>query len=101
MAARRSTVFVVEAQGKAVLPVIESMVRAGVRVAAGSEKRYNCGFYARGCRERHLYPSPRTSSGCFKEWLLRFLRRRRIDVLIPNGHYGAVAISEIQEIFSA
>jgi len=86
-----------ETQGKAVLPVIESMARHGIRVAGGSEKRFNCGFYSRGCRERYVYPSPRYHPEAFQEWLLRFLRRRPIDMLFPNGHYGALAVSEIQD----
>ncbi len=93
----RPTVFVMETQGKAVLPVMESMARHGIRVAGGSEKRFNSGFYCRGCRERYVYPSPRHHPDAFKEWLLRFLRRRPIDMLFPNGHYGALAVSEIQD----
>ena len=91
------TVLVIEAQGKAALPVIESMARAGIRVAAGSEKRYNSGFYSRGCRERHVYPSPRHEPDAFKEWLLQFLHRREIEMLFPIGHYGTLAVSEVQD----
>jgi D-aspartate ligase len=93
---KRPTVFVIEAQGKASLPVIESMARAGLRVAAGSEKRFNSGFYSRRCRERHVYPSPRYHRQEFQRWLLGFLQRREIDMLFPIGHYGAAAVSEIQ-----
>lgn len=97
IAEQRPTVFVMEAQAKAALPVIESLARGGVRVAAGSEKRWNSGFYSRGCRERHIYPSPRDRKTEFQAWLLDFLRRRRIEVLFPVGHYGAPAICEIQD----
>src|SRR5262245_4909272 len=90
----RPTVLVIEASAKAALPIIESMARHGIRVAAASEKRFNSGFYSRGCRERHIYPSPRQRPQAFKDWLLGFLRRRRIDVLFPVGHYGAAAVSE-------
>lgn len=93
----RSTVFVMEAQGKAALPVIESMGRAGVRVAAGSERRYNSGFYSRFTRERFIYPSPRHRSDDFKAWLIQFLSRRKIEMLFAVGHYGALAVSEIQD----
>jgi predicted ATP-grasp superfamily ATP-dependent carboligase len=100
MPGKRATVFVMEAQGKAALPPIECLARAGLRVAAGSEKRFNSGFYSRCCRERHIYPSPRFHKREFQAWLLAFLRRRRIEMLFPLGHYGAVAVSEIQdEIF--
>lgn len=86
-----------EAQAKAALPLIESLARGGLRVAAGSEKRWNSGFYSRGCRERHLYPSTRSQKGAFQQWLIEFLRRRQIDVLFPVGHYGALAVCEIQD----
>ena len=92
----RPTVFVMEAQAKAALPVIESMSRAGIRVAAGSEKRFNSGFYSRGCRERHIYPSPRDRRADFQAWLLEFLRRRRMAMLFALGHYGADAVNDIQ-----
>lgn len=95
--ARRPTVFVIEAQGKAVLPVIESLSRAGLRVAVGSEKRFNSGFYSRRCRERYVYPSPRYRPHAFQQWLLDFLGRHPIEMLYPNGHYGAAAVSEIQD----
>lgn len=94
---KRPTVLVIEAQAKAALPVIESMARAGIRVAGGSEKRFNSGFYSRGCCERHIYPSPRDEPDAFKAWLLDFLRRREIELLFPVGHYGSLAVSEIQD----
>ena len=93
----RPTVLVIEASAKAALPVIESMARAGVRVACASELRFNSGFYSRGCRERHVYPSPRRRPDEFKRWLLDFLATREIDLLFPVGHYGALAVSEIQD----
>src|SRR5215510_13219162 len=93
----RPTVFVMEAQAKAALPIIESLARAGIRVAAGSERRLNSGFYSRGCRERFIYPSPRNRPDDFKRWLIALLARRRIEMLFPVGHYGALAVSEIQD----
>jgi len=95
--ASRPTVLVMEAWAKAALPVIESLARGGLRVAAGSEKRFCCGFYSRCCRERHLYPSPRYRKADFQQWLLDLVRRRRIEMLFPAGHYGAPAVSEIQD----
>jgi len=93
----RPTVLVIESSAKAALPAIESMARAGIRVACASELRFNTGFYSRGCRERHLYPSPRRRPDEFKRWLIDFLSVREIDLLFPIGHYGAVAVSEIQD----
>jgi len=93
----RPTVLVIESQGKAALPVIESMHRAGVRVACANASWYNSGFYSRGCRERYVYPSPRHKPEAFKSWLVNFLVRRRMETIFPVGHYGALAVSEIQD----
>lgn len=95
--AARPTVLVIETNGKAALPVIESLARAGLRVACGCEKRYNTGFYSRGCRERYVYPSARHAKPAFQAWLLDFLARHDIDTLMPVGHYGTLAVSEIQD----
>ncbi len=95
--ANRPTVFIMEAQGKAALPAIESMGRAGIRVAAGSERRFNSGFYSRYTRERYVYPSPRHRPDEFKQWLLNYLSRHKIEMLFALGHYGALVASEIQD----
>lgn len=97
LATKHPTVLVIEAEAKAALPIIESMARSGIRVAAASGKRFNSGFYCRGCRERYVYPSPRENIGRFQQWLLRFLQRHEIDTLFPVGHYGALAVSQIQD----
>lgn len=96
-ASPKPTVLVIESSAKAALPVIESMAAAGIRVICASNLRYNTGFYSRGCRERHVYPSPRYEPDAFKAWLLVFVSRRRVDLLFPIGHYGAARVSEIQD----
>ena len=90
-------VFVMEAGAKAALPVIESMSRAGLRVIAGGESWINSGFFSRHCCERFVYPSPKSRPGEFKGWLLRFLSERRVEVVFPLGHYGALMVAEIQD----
>ena len=70
----RPTALVIETHAKAALPVIESLARAGIRVAAASNERFNCGFYCRASRERHLHPSSKDDPEGFKSWLLDFLK---------------------------
>ena len=93
----RGTVLVIEASAKAALPLMESLAQSGLRVAAASSTKVNSGFFSRVCSERHVYPSCRDKPEEFKKWLLAFLRRRRIDQLFPVGHYGTLAVSEIQD----
>jgi D-aspartate ligase len=90
------TVFVTEGSAKAALPIIESLARAGIRVEVGCSKRINSGFFSRHCHKRHLYPCPRSDTKGFQKWLIEFLRERSISVVIPVGHYGALATCQIQ-----
>jgi predicted ATP-grasp superfamily ATP-dependent carboligase len=94
----KPTVLVIEANGKAALPIIESMGHAGIRVLCGAAIRYNSGFYSRFCRERYVYPSPKDCSDDFKQWLINFVRRKRVDMVFPVGHYGAFCVSEVQDV---
>ena len=86
-----------EAGAKAALPVIESMSRAGFRVIVGAERMINSGFFSRHCFQRFVYPSPKSFPVEFKEWLLKFLSERRIELVFPLGHYGALVVAEIQD----
>lgn len=85
-----------ESSAKAALPFIESLARAGIRVEVGCSKRINSGFFSRHCHKRHLYPCPRSDTQGFQKWLIEFLRERSISVVVPVGHYGALATCQIQ-----
>lgn len=93
----RPRVLVIEAQAKAAIPALESLARGGLFVVAASEKRHHSGFWSRYCHEKHVYPSPRKHKAEFQRWLLDFLDRGNIAMLFSLGHYGAPAVSEIQD----
>jgi predicted ATP-grasp superfamily ATP-dependent carboligase len=93
----RPRVLVIESQAKAAIPALESLARGGLFVVAASEKRHHSGFWSRYCHEKHVCPSPRTHKAEFQRWLLDFLDRGNIDMLFSLGHYGAPAVSEIQD----
>ncbi|MFX0195793.1 MAG: ATP-grasp domain-containing protein [Candidatus Hodarchaeota archaeon] len=94
---RNKSVLIIEASAKAALPLMESLWQIGLHVIAGSSEKINSGFFSRACQERIVYPSCQYRSAEFKEWLLSFLRKRKIDQLFPVGHYGTLLVSEIQD----
>jgi len=95
--ADKPRVLVIESQAKAAVPALESLARGGLFVVAASEKRHHSGFWSRYCHEKHIYPPPRTHQREFQQWLLDFLDRGNIEMLFSLGHYGAPAVSEIQD----
>ncbi len=94
---KNQTVLVIEASAKAALPVMESLAKRGLRVAGASSTRMNAGFFSVYCHKRYVYPNCQYHPDGFKEWLIHFLRTVNIEQVFPVGHYGAVAVSEIQD----
>jgi len=95
----KEVVMVLEAETKAVVPIIESCAAAGLHVIAGSSKRYCCGFYCHGTRQRVIYPSPELKPDECIDEILGFLKRRRIDVLFPAGDLMTYLVAKRQDQF--
>jgi len=94
---RRETVFVLEAQAKAAVPIIESCAAAGLYILAGAPRKRCCGFYTRGTRERIVYPCPVRSPDAWTGFLLDFLSKRPISVLFPVGHIVTELVARHQD----
>ena len=84
MSKRRPNVFVLEVQNKAALPLIESAHAHWRRVYGGSWRKYCLGFYSRCVRRRVRYPSPIVDPDACLDFLLRYLSRGHVDVLLPT-----------------
>jgi len=91
------TVLVVEAVTRAAIEVIRSLQRQGLRVIAGASQRWCAAFCVRGLRSKVIYPSIESSPGAFIEWLMPYLAKHRIDMLISLGHFGAEIVAKHSE----
>jgi D-aspartate ligase len=94
---KKEAVLVLDTSAKSSIPIIEDCAGMGLHVIAGSSKRYNCGFYCRGVRERLVYPSSETHPKECLEHILNFLRRRSVSVLFPVEHAMSIFIAEHQD----
>ena len=75
----------------------QSCSRMGLHVIAMSPKRYCTGFYSRHTRERHVCPDPVHHSDECLDFLVKFVQRRPVSVLIPLGHFMTDFIARHQE----
>ncbi len=96
-ASQRETVLVLEAHGKASLPVIESCAAMGLRVIAATPQRFACGLYSRCVRERFRYPPSTSKPAEAIAAILGLLRRREIAVLFPVGDVMTDLIARHQD----
>ena len=78
-----SWVLVTDAQSRAGLSTIRSLGQKGIRVAAADHDRVALGFFSRYCARRLQYPDPVRFPGRYADTILRELRQRHYDVVIP------------------
>jgi predicted ATP-grasp superfamily ATP-dependent carboligase len=77
------TVLVTDGNERPALAVVRSLGRRGVSVVVGDERSTTLAGSSKYCHRTIRYPSPYRDSAAFVTFLTDFLRRTRIDVVLP------------------
>jgi predicted ATP-grasp superfamily ATP-dependent carboligase len=77
------TVFVTDGGERSALAVTRSLGRRGFSVVVGADRGASLAAASRYCARRTVYPSPHDDPQGFREFLLAFVARERIDVVMP------------------
>ncbi len=77
------TILITSAGTRIAYAMCKSLARQGMRVYAGDSAAWPMTAFSRYCAGSFRYPSPFTQTERFWDELLDFLRKKRIDVLIP------------------
>jgi len=88
-------VLVTDAGYKHSLGAIRSLGRRGISIIAASHRSFPLSFCSNYCSERLISPDPRKDSD-FTRFMLRYLQKGNIDVLLPIGYEATVAIAKHQ-----
>lgn len=92
-------VLILEAHAKASIPIIESCKAMGLYVIASSHKKHCCGMYSKVVNEKLIYPSVETNPVECVDFLLGYIRKNNINVLIPVGDVMTDLIAKHQNEF--
>jgi len=95
----RRTVLVVGAEENPVLPILESLSRAGLDVSVASHRRMCLGFFSRYAKGRFLYPSPYARREEFLEALLGIVKANHFDVTLVIGDQTTDLLAEHKNSF--
>ena len=76
-------VFVTDGDERPALASARALGRRGDFVVVGSDQRQSLAGSSRYCRRHVSYPSPLVNRQAFDDFLLDFVERERIDVLVP------------------
>src|SRR5262245_15227978 len=77
------TAFVTDGTERPALAIVRALGRRGVTVIVGSEERVSLASTSRYCARRVRYPSPEHDRAGFARFLLDFIEREHVDVVLP------------------
>jgi len=86
-------VFITDASYKHTLGAVRSLGRKGFYVIAGAPGKHAQSFHSKYCSEPVIYPDPRDEMR-FIDFLIDYLEKNKVDVLLPIGYLTTVAISK-------
>lgn len=89
-------VLITDAGYKHTLGAVRSLGKNGYYVIAGATNIHSLCFYSKYCMEKLIYPDPRNEEE-FISFLLNYLQKNKVDVLLPVGYLTTVAISKHKE----
>ena len=93
-------VLIVGAEENPVLPIVESLTRAGLKVHVAGHRRVSGGFFSRYVEKRFLYPSPYTDQDGFIASLLDYVRHEQFDVTLVLGDRATDLLSQNKDKFA-
>ena len=76
--------FVTDGNQRSALAVTRSLGRRGISVLVGEQEPVALASSSRYCAGHVTYPSPYRDPGGFQQFLLDFVRRERVDVVVPD-----------------
>jgi predicted ATP-grasp superfamily ATP-dependent carboligase len=77
------TVFVTDGDQRPALAIVRSLARQGIAVIVGDDRRTSLAASSRYCARHVTYPSPYEDRDAFERFLLQFVAREEIDVVMP------------------
>lgn len=76
-------VFVTDGNERPALAITRSLGQRGISVLVGEEQPVSLASSSRYCARHVTYPSPYRCPDAFEQFLLDFVERERVDVLVP------------------
>jgi predicted ATP-grasp superfamily ATP-dependent carboligase len=77
------TVFVTDGNERPALAIVRALGRRGISVLVGHDQSVSLASSSKYCARQITYPSPHQDRAAFDRFLIDFLSRERIDVVMP------------------
>jgi predicted ATP-grasp superfamily ATP-dependent carboligase len=94
------SIFVTDARSRASLAIIRSLGMKGYNIISGESYKINPSFFSRYVSQRCIYPDPRKKPDLFLEFILQFIRKNKVDMIIPVRDDATLILSKNKEEIS-
>lgn len=89
--------FVLDGDQRPALAIVRALGRRGITVHVGDSRPACLASSSRYCASHVTYPSPEHDPQAFQQFLLDFIERTRVDVLLPVTDVTTYAVSFLQD----
>jgi len=89
--------FVTDGDERPALAITRSLGRRGISVLVGAERGASLASSSKYCAKRVTYPSPYRDPEAFRRFLADFVRRERVDVVVPVSDVTTTAVCMDQD----
>lgn len=91
-------VFVTDGEQRPALAIVRSLARSGMSVIVGADQPISLASTSRYCVRHVTYPSPLADRAAFSRFLVDFLRRETVDVVLPVTDVTTHAMCESRDV---
>ena len=92
-----ATVFVTDGEQRPALAIVRSLARRGLSVIVGADRAVSLASTSKYCARHVTYPPPSTDREAFTRFLVDFVTREKIDVVLPVTDITTHAVCASQE----
>lgn len=91
-------VLVFDGRSRAALSIIRSLGGKGIYIIVG--EAFNCSsFYSKYCKEKIIYPAADKDPEGFKKFILEYLEKNKIDLIIPVRDHVTEILINYKQLF--
>jgi predicted ATP-grasp superfamily ATP-dependent carboligase len=95
------TVFVTDGNQRSALAIVRALGRRGATVIVGDEEPVSLASVSKHCARRVSYPSPYQNRDAFERFLLDFVAREKVDVVLPVTDVTTHSVCALQDRLEA
>ena len=94
------SVLLTEAASPKCLTIAQSLGKKGIEITTSSDERFSPTFFSKYSKNHFIYPNPKNSPDDFVNTILKQVKSKKIDVLMPVNSTETLIVSKNKDKFT-